>query len=273
MNDIVKDPANNPSEGSENNNPESADKGTNKEGNALTPYRPEGLPDHFYGKSEKDVIDNLFKAYKGSREELSKAGKQAVPDKIDDYKLELPEDLAKSILVLDADGKDHIFESMRGVFHKNGIPADKAIDVILELNRLNTERNKKIAEEIPPADFDFKEMGGLDKAKPIIEAVTANLNGLLSTKKLNESEVEELKYLTAHSGGLGALKKLLELTGEKIIPKSMDAGHSGSEITEAVLNARVADKRYQAGTKHFDIEFYEQTTKMFEEFYKEENVA
>ncbi|MBE2191872.1 MAG: hypothetical protein IAE63_06805 [Alphaproteobacteria bacterium] len=237
------------------------------------PYRPEGLPDHLYGESEKDIIDKLFKGYKGARDELSKSGKSQVPEKADDYKLDLPEDLAKSVLRPGEDGKDPMFEAMRLAAHKHGIPADKALAWVSDFYTAAAELSNAQGDGQSDADFDYKKLGGADKAKPIVDGVVAAMNGLLSRGVLEQSDVDELYLYTLHSEGVTALRKLIEATGDKIIPAKSESGGDGKTVNEAVLKQRVSDPRYRHGSKDFDQAFYDETTKMFEEFYGTEIVA
>ena len=37
-----------------------------------SPYRPEGLPDHLYGASDRETLDKVFGAYKPAREAIAR---------------------------------------------------------------------------------------------------------------------------------------------------------------------------------------------------------
>ena len=69
------------------------DKGDNSDDNDgdSGPYRPDGLPDHLYGESDKETLDSLAKAYKGARDQIANRKTDSdgkVPDNIDGYKIE-----------------------------------------------------------------------------------------------------------------------------------------------------------------------------------------
>lgn len=251
------------------NTPDDAGDKGNAGGGAST-YRPKGVPDHLVGKSDQETIDLMFKAYDGARETLSKQGKSQVPEKLDDYKIEFPKDVADKILKPDKDGKDTFFESMREVLHTEGIPVEKAVSLITKfygkLGELQAAQNANV----PEADFEFKNMGGADKAKPIIDGVISRLKGMQQTNKLSEADVNELTFLTAYSEGVTALQKMLVLAGEKPIPANLNrnAGQA-NEITKEILDRRVADPRYRKGSPSFDSAFYDETSRLFKEFYNE----
>lgn len=250
-----------------------ADGDGNKPDPAVAPYRPDGLPDHLYGESEKDIIDKLFKGYKGARDELSKSGKNQVPEKLDDYKIELPDELAKAVLRPDKDGKDPVFEVMRTAAHKHGIPADKAQAWVSDFYKSALELQGGEGDGASDADFEYAQLGGADKAKPIVDGVVAGLNGLMGRGLLDQSDVDELTLSTLHSQGVQALRKLIAATGEKMIPNKSEGGVVGGQVTEETLHKRVADPRYRHGSKEFDQKFFDDTTKMFEEFYSSDNAA
>ncbi|MDP2207053.1 MAG: hypothetical protein Q8K65_12195, partial [Alphaproteobacteria bacterium] len=84
------------------NTPPASDAGT-----APQAYRPEGLPDHFAGKDDRETIDKLHKAVDGFRKEQ---GKKGVPETPDGYELALPDDIKQKVLRPGEDGKDALFE-------------------------------------------------------------------------------------------------------------------------------------------------------------------
>lgn len=65
-------------------------------------YRPEGLPDHLLGKSERETLDNVFKAYDGSRREIAERG--TVPKDAKGYVFTPADDIKDFIGDLTQDG-------------------------------------------------------------------------------------------------------------------------------------------------------------------------
>ena len=217
---------------------------------ASTGYRPDGLPDHLFGKDDKETIAKLNDAYKGARTELGKKGFKA-PETLDGYILNLPEDIKGKVLQPDASGKDPLFEMMKPIFHKNGISADGAQELTLELYKAVAGAQAKQAEAAAndpnAADFQFKQLGGNDKAKPVQDAANAWINAVAEKVGLDEKDKQELGYLTMHSQGLRVLNKLRALTSEKPIPADFGAGDNKGAPSQADIEGMMADQRYIDG--------------------------
>lgn len=231
-------------------------------------YRPEGLPDHMLGKTDQETIDLVAKAYKGARDELAKGSD--VPKTADDYVLEIPEDMKDKVIQPGEDGKDPFLEILKPLAHKHNIGQKAFQDFGIEFSKAVQEKLASVEQdEDALADFEYKEYGGMDKAKPVVDGVSVWAQGLKNQGKLNDADIKEINLMSTHSQGLKTLSKLREMTGEKPIPVNMDGKQSGKEITEDTLNSRVADPRYQAGNPKFDPAFHKETTQMFQEFYNQ----
>lgn len=242
------------------------------------PYRPEGLADHLAGADDRETIDKLWTAYSGARESLSK-GKDGVPAKPEDYKLDLPPEILDKVIRKDESGVDPVLAKMQGIFHKHGIPAAAFSEIAGDVYKAAAALNAAKEGDADGggdfvADFAFKDMGGVEKARPAMDGVNAWIAGLKNQGKLDDAEVEELSLMSLHSQGLKTLMKLREMAGEKPIPLnlSQDGGGEG-KITEADLNLRVADPRYRKGGKEYDPAFYAETEKMFRAFYSGQSSA
>jgi hypothetical protein len=79
-------------------------------------YRPEGLPEHLHGASEKETIDKLWKAYGGAREAIGKFGE--VPSEAGGYAFQPSEALAPYLPNLEA---DPVMKLAQGAAHKHGL--------------------------------------------------------------------------------------------------------------------------------------------------------
>lgn len=222
-------------------------------------YRPDGLPDHYAGENNHATIDNLFKAVEGYR--------KSAPKTADEYTFEEPEELKGKLLRLNDDGKDPILEKFKPIAHKHGMTNEAFRDVALELSKSLMELGGNGNEVDDSADFEYESYGGAEAAKPVVDGVTVWAQGLKNQGKLSDADVEEISLAVQYDQGLNVWNKVREMTGEKPIPKGDGAPGGKVQITEEMLNARVSDPRYIAGTREFDPAFYKETTEMFQELY------
>lgn len=209
----------------------------------IVAYRPEGMPDHYLGSTDKDTIDSLYKAVDGFRKQQSKD--KGIPENAADYKLDLPEEISKQFLRPDKDGKDPLLDHMRGVFHKRGVASEDAVAIVQELITKIPELRQAADDGGEDLDFEYKSLGGVEKAKPIIDGSVAFINGLKNSGKIDEKAVDELTILTTHPAGLHALQQIRAAMGEKALPIDLQGDVSKTaEKTVEELNQMVADPKY-----------------------------
>lgn len=231
-------------------------------------YIPKDIPEGMVGKTNQETIDNILKAYKGARKDLGK--KSGVPEKFEDYKIDVPEEIANKVFKLGEDGKDPLFQAMLPKFHEAGMSQDSVIAVLSGLGEyLETISQESHNPEIS-GDINYEALGGVEKAQPEIDGARVWLDGLKNSGKLSEAAKNELELLTFHSQGLALIRELRPLLGDKLIPPSSnESPHSSDVDTEESLNARVADPRYHRGTRQFSQAFYDDTVARFEKFYNQ----
>lgn len=234
----------------------------NKGDEAPKGYRPEGLSDHLYGISDNETIDKLFSAYDGARKELSK--KSGVPDKLDDYKIELPEEISKVIIKAGEDGKDPIFEHMRGEFHKRGVKAEDAVAIMTEWASKYGEMQSAMMSGEGMPDFEYKGYGGAEKAQPVIDGGIAWATGLKNAGKLDDVGMEEIKLLTSHEGGLRLIEQLRVAMGGEQIPANIKGKEMGGAMDEKELQSMMRDPKYW---RDKDPAFIDKVTKGFQALY------
>lgn len=82
-----------------------------------SPYRPEGLPDHLFGKTDRETIDALARTVDGFRRAQAERGE--TPKDAAGYVFEASEALRPY-----ADGlaKDPFFDRVKAAAHKHGLP-------------------------------------------------------------------------------------------------------------------------------------------------------
>jgi hypothetical protein len=251
-----------------------ADGDGQEDGDQADVYIPEGLPEHLAGGNDQETIDKLKDAYLGARRELST--KHNIPENLDDYKIELPEDVAAQVIQPGEDGKDPVFEQARATLHENNIPADVGKKLLEDFfgsvialkaagNDDGASGEDGAGDAENQADFEYQSFGGMEKAQPIVEGAQTFIDGLQSSGKLTSEAAEEFKLLSYHGQGLTLLNELRPLLGDKPIPKNPGGDAAGGEqITEEMLRARVADDRYAVDK---DPQFIAETTRMFKAFY------
>lgn len=228
-------------------------------------HKPEGLPDHMLGAADTETIDKLFAAYDGARKELSK--KRGVPEKLDDYKLELSEAQTKDWLRPGEDGKDPVFETLRATFHAEGVAPDAALRVVQKLYEQATalagEGTDAVLEDI---DSGYTSFGGLEKAQPLIDANTAWIDGLKTSGVIDEKDAEDMKLNLVGGVGLKWMDKIRVKTGEKPIPVNLGASAQQGGKTKAELDTMMQDPKYW---RDKDPAFIAEVTEGYQKLYNE----
>jgi hypothetical protein len=237
-------------------------------------YRPDGLPDHLLGTSEKETIDKLWKSTKGFMD--SQATRGAVPEKPDGYQLgTLPEAVAKKL----GDLKDDpVIPMLRGAAHAAGI-TDKAFSTFMP----------KILEALDQAGmvpdqsaFDpDTQIGELEKdhqtiqdprerraiaAKRITET-KSRLDNLLKAEVLDKGEHAELLSLLPTTKTFRLLEKIVGKFTQADGTVSPGAGGSQSGgVSEADITARRMDPRYDSRSTKYDAAFRNETDRLWQDF-------
>lgn len=246
-------------------NPDGQPAGAGGGTNAADVYRPDGLPDHLVGANNNETIDKLYKAFDGYRKDAST---NKPPKSPADYKFDFG-DKADGILQLDENGTDPMLENWKGIFHENGVSNDTAQNIILGVFESIQGLQAAGGGNTEGLDFDFEGIGGAAAAKPVQDGVKAWAQGLKNTGRMTDEDIAEIDVLSGYRQGLNLLSKIRELTGEKPIPLDNLAAGAEGEVTEELVNQRVADPRYQRGHPDFDQTFHDETTKMFQQLYNQ----
>lgn len=98
----------------------SADGGTPPAAAPEGPYRPDGLADNLYGKTDRETIDHLAKALKGYRDRDAKGG--GVPEDAKGYLADIQNVPEKAKGYFDALAGDPVFNKIGAVAKEHGIP-------------------------------------------------------------------------------------------------------------------------------------------------------
>lgn len=226
-------------------------------------YKPEGIPDQWLGATDQETIDKALKAYKGARDELAR--KKGVPEKFEDYKIELPKELEEKFLVKNEEGVDPVFEALRKAAWEKGASPDVALAMATALyEAAHVKPEDGDGEGSQNLDFEYGSFGGAEKAKPVIDAVSAWAKGQLTQGVLDEQDVEEILISISHDRGLKVFDKLRVRTGEKPIPVNLGGGKETSQKTEKELREMMQDPRYW---RDKDKAYIEEVTAGFQKLY------
>lgn len=239
------------------------------------PYRPEGLPDHLFGKDEKDTIDRLLGAYKGARGSLGERG--ALPDKPDGYRLEASEKLKPYVENFD---KDPVFAATREIFHKAGI-TDKQFNAVVGpwLEKLidgglvdaPVDVQAQLMSLAPASAATLDDAGKKAEATKRINANlawvdTAKLQGTFPTvddgRGGKASPVADF-FAAALASDPRAHAAIEWLRGgsEQTRP-AMPGGQAPAGVTQEGLAARINDPRNDPRSQKFDRTFAEETDRL-----------
>jgi hypothetical protein len=227
-------------------------------------FRPDGLPDHLYGATEKETIEKLWKAHAGAREFIGKFGE--VPKDPTGYAFEPVDAIKPYVENLD---KDPLFEKIRASAHKSGVPA-KVFNSFL-----NDVMAEMVAGDMVQPPFNpEKERAALapdvadpaERAKAADRIVRENV-ALLDAWKAQGLPEAVHTGLTSNLDYAWANQLVRYMAGLKNETPPALGGENGGALTKAALDARVADARNTVGNPKYDPAFAAETTRQFKAFY------
>jgi hypothetical protein len=226
-----------------------------------SPYRPDGLPDHLFGKSDKETIDKLNATVTGFRTKQSEAG--VVPEKPDAYTIDASDKLKPYITNFD---KDPVFAKAREIAHKAGM-TDKTFKSFLGPLLENLVDGGLVAAPID-ANAMLRSLAPAALANATdAEKQTAGARRVQDNiawadgAKANQALPEDIaSFLAASAADNPAANKLIEWlrgsNGEQI-PAMGGGGNSG--MNEAQMTARVNDDRNNPSSPKYDKAFAAET--------------
>lgn len=236
---------------------------------APSPYRPDGLPDHYFGGSDKETIDKLFGAVNGFRTKQGEAG--AVPEKADAYTLDASDKLKPYIGNLD---KDPVWGKTREIFHKAGI-TDKQFKATLGPLLEGLIDGGLVAAPIDPKAV-LKTMApealsnGTDEEKIAAGAKRVQDNiAWADGAKANKALPEDVaSFLATSAADNAAANKLIEwLRGSNSETKPAMGGATGSGMSEAQIKDRINDPRNNPSSPQYERSFALETDELTRKHY------
>ncbi len=230
---------------------------------AATGYRPDGIPDHLAGPDDKTTIDNLWKAADGFRKAEGERG--AVPKDPAGYAFEPSEKIKPFVGDLANDG---FFKGVKEAALAAGV-TDKQFPKFIN----NVMEKMLDSGMVKPVDY-AKEMAALlpEAAKSLDDAgrkaavgarISENLAFIEGARKQGMPE-DVATALTARLGDDAVGNKAIEwIRAQAREIKPAMGGKSAGGVSEADLDARVADPRNDPNSSKFDKGFAEETRKQF----------
>lgn len=204
-------------------------------------YDPGGLPDGMLGKTDRETVDNLLKAYKNARKAIGDAKPKGVPKDAEEYAIEADGDEDVIAEALNAEGNKEIMAGVRAAALKHGLSKAQFAGFVRDVMVSAKEMAIDGAGEEFNLEAEVEELGGRQKAGALINGISGWLTGLHSQGVLSEADLEEAKIMAGTAKGLRVMSKLRDLSGEKPIPLHAAAGAVKSKDE---LNAMLADPRY-----------------------------
>lgn len=234
-----------------------------------SPYRPDGLPDHLFGKSDKETIDKLNAAFTGFRTQQSAAG--TVPEKPDGYKFEASDKLKPYVANFD---KDPVYAKTRDIAHKAGM-TDKVFNgfmapllesliegglVAAPIDARATLRAMAPAQLANATDAE-KETAGARRVQDNI----AWADGAKASKAIDEDIAGFLATSAADNPAANKLIEWLRGSNGETIPAMGSGGASG--LTDAAMKDRINDPRNNPSSSKFDRTFANETDALSRKHY------
>lgn len=239
------------------------------DGGAPSPYRPDGLPEHYAGASDKETIDKLYTAVNGFRSKQGEAG--AVPEKPDAYALDASDKLKPYIGSLD---KDPVWGKTREIFHKAGI-TDKQFKATLGPLLEGLIDGGLVAAPIDPKAV-LKSMApealanGSDEEKIAAGAKRVQDNiAWADGAKANKAIPEDVaSFLATSAADNAAANKLIEwLRGSNSETRPAMGGGGSSGMSDDAIKARINDPRNNPSSPQFDRSFAAETDRLSQKHY------
>ncbi len=228
-------------------------------------YRPDGLPDHLLGKTDKETIDNLAKAALNARKAIGDFGE--LPASPKDYAFEPTEKVKPYLSDV---SKDPVFAMVTEAAHKAGIGTKQFAPFI------NTVLEAMVAGNFVEDPWDpLKEQEALEpsitdpaeRAKAVDRRIRDNAAWLqsLEAKGMPKVAVAALEGSLDRAAAVQAVEWFRAQMRETT--PILNAPGGGEAITEGQLKERNRDPRNDPGSSKYDPRFAAETTALYRRFY------
>jgi|GEM_PF-4299354 len=249
----------------------------------LPPWAPQGLPAHMLGQNETDTLDKVFKAFQGFQKESSERG--AVPEDASAYTFEESEAIAP--FAKDFQG-DPVYEDLQKAAQEAGITdkqfakfLPRVLEGWLGIDGLDLAKpvdfSAEVLKLVPDTAKGADEAGQRNAAGRRIEDALAWVDGVKAQSGFHADAAQNeaiADYLVAQLGddarGIQAIEFIRDRT-RKTGPAL--GGEGGGGVTDAELDARLTDPRYDSRSPQYNKAFAAETDRLFQERYGHKRVA
>jgi hypothetical protein len=230
-------------------------------------YRPDGLPDHMAGATDKETIDKLFTANKGFRD--SQAKFEPAPADAAGYAIDW-DDKVKPFM---ADiGDDKFFAGIKedllaaGMGNKQASTfLNRAFGRMLDMDLVEKQVDVE-AEKLKLTPADARGLPPAERDAAIVRRV-ANNTAFVESFVGRGFDAEAAKAINAELAAFPELNQFVEFLrhGQNVNPAP--GGNAPSGVTQADLEKRMADPRQRFGTPQYDAEFARETDRLFRQLH------
>lgn len=232
-------------------------------GDPAAPYRPEGLPDHLVGASEKETIDKLWTAQKGYRDAQAKY--EPPPADVSGYTFEWSDAVKPYAADL---GEDKFFAGVKedalaaGLGPKQaGAFLDKVMGRMISMDLVDKPVDVE-AEKAKMAPVDARGLAPAERDAAITRRIQTN-TAFVDSFVGRGFDAEAAKAINAELAAFPELNQFVEFLrhGQNVNPAP--GGSPPSGVTQADLEKRMADPRQRFGTPQYDADFAKETDRLF----------
>lgn len=230
------------------------------------PFRPNYLPDRLFGKTDRETLELVSEDWKSKRELMAARG--TVPDKAEDYVIELSESAAKAFpigaddkvipLIKEAAKQFNISEKEIGFV---GAMVDKMVEAgVVQPPQDISEVYRAAA----PADFSGPDADREAAGQKRMQSLEAQIDGLTGSG-FSKEEMGEMKLLLTSVAGVSALERIF---ASGVNPSANPRGQGTADgLSEADLMARKADPRADRNSPSYDPGFAKDLEQDYRRFY------
>lgn len=223
-----------------------------------------------YGKSDKETIDHLSKAYTGARAAIGDKGE--VPEKPDGYTFEASEKLKPFVANFD---KDPVYNKAREIAREAGMTTKQFQTFIPKLLEHFVEGGLVEAPMDPNAVLRTLAPAGMEKATDaereaaggkVLTDNIAWVDQMKATKAMPPAAADFLAAQAADAPGAHALINFMRGSSQEVLP-ALNGGNGSSGMTDDQMKARNTDPRNFPGNKEYDKGFAAETDRMAKAHY------